>query len=91
MHRHADTGGSPAMSFGLAPLALSAEQVAKLLGISRAHLWRLHSSGRVPRPLRFGRAVRWDRGTLERWLAAGAPTREQWETMNESMAYGRRR
>jgi excisionase family DNA binding protein len=63
-------------------LAISADEVAKLLGISRAHVWRLHSQGRIPRPVRLGRAVRWDRATIERWLAAGAPPRERWEAMH---------
>lgn len=62
-------------------LALSAEEVAEVLGISRAHVWRLHSSGRIPRPVRLGRTVRWDRKTLESWLEAGGPTRDRWEAM----------
>jgi excisionase family DNA binding protein len=63
-------------------LAISADEMAELLGISRAHVWRLHSQGRIPRPVRLGRAVRWDRVTIERWLAAGAPPRERWEAMH---------
>lgn len=62
-------------------LAISADEMAELLGISRAHVWRLHSQGRIPRPVRLGRAVRWDRATIERWLAAGTPPRERWEAM----------
>ena len=63
-------------------LALTAEEVAELLGISRAHVFRLQSSGRLPRPIRLGRAVRWPRITLEAWLAAGAPPRDRWEEMS---------
>lgn len=62
-------------------IALSAEEVALLLGISRAHVFRLASSGRLPRSVRLGRAVRWDRATLEAWLSAGAPPRDRWEAM----------
>jgi excisionase family DNA binding protein len=62
-------------------IALSAEEVALLLGISRAHVFRLASSGRLPRSVRLGRAVRWDRTTLEAWLTAGAPPRDRWEAM----------
>jgi len=62
-------------------LALSAEEVAEALGISRAHVFRLASSGRLPSSFRLGRAVRWDRATLEAWLAAGAPPRERWEEL----------
>lgn len=62
-------------------LALSAEEVADALGISRAHVFRLASSGRLPSSFRLGRAVRWDRATIEAWLAAGAPPRERWEAL----------
>lgn len=65
----------------MSKLALTAGEVAELFGISRAHVWKLHSSGRMPTPIRLGRAVRWDRKSLEAWLAAGAPTRDRWETM----------
>jgi len=66
------------------PIALSADEVALLLGISRAHVWRLASSGRLPRPVRFGRAVRWDRRNIQDWLAAGAPPRDRWEAMRRA-------
>ena len=62
-------------------LALSVEEVAEVLGISRAHVWRLHSSGRIPKPVRLGRAVRWNRKTLENWLEAGGPPRDRWEIL----------
>jgi len=55
---------------------LTAEEVAVALGISRALVWKLHSIGKLPSPVRFGRAVRWHRATLDRWIAAGAPPRE---------------
>lgn len=64
------------------PLALSVEAVAQLLDISPRHVWALHSSGRLgPLPVRFGRAVRWNRRELEEWLDAGAPPRDRWLAM----------
>jgi excisionase family DNA binding protein len=57
----------------IAPIALSAEQVAELLGVSRAHVWRMLKRGQLPTPARLGRLSRWDRRTVEAWLAAGAP------------------
>lgn len=68
---------------GLSPnrLALSAEEVAEALGISRAHVFKLVSSGRLPKPVKLGRAVRWPRKDLEEWLASGAPSRDRWELM----------
>jgi predicted DNA-binding transcriptional regulator AlpA len=65
------------------PLALAANDVAKMLGISERHLWALNSSGRLPRPLRLGRAVRWPVEELRAWLAAGAPERSRWEALRD--------
>ena len=70
---------SPLGHSGSEPLAISAHVAAELLSISERHLWTLHSSGRLPAPVRLGRAVRWRREELEQWLAAGAPPRDQWE------------
>ena len=64
-------------------LALSAAEVAKLLGISERHLWALNSSGRLPRPVRLGRAVRWNLAELRGWLDAGCPERSRWEAMRK--------
>ena len=64
-------------------LALPAVAVAKLLNISERHLWALHSSGRIPRPIRLGRACRWNVNELRAWLAAGAPSRTDWEAAKE--------
>lgn len=60
-------------------LVLSAAETAELLGISQRHLWKLHATQQLPRPVRFGRCVRWRTGELERWLGAGCPDRETWE------------
>ncbi len=67
-------------------LALSAAAVARLLGISERHTWALNSSGRLPKPIRLGRAVRWPVDELRAWLAAGAPPRDRWEAMREGGA-----
>ncbi len=60
-------------------IALSADEVAEMLSISRAHVWKLLSSGRLPRPVRLGRSVRWSRTTLEAWMEAGAPPVDRWQ------------
>ncbi len=62
-------------------LAIPASEVAKLLNVSERHIWAMTSSGRLPRPIRLGRSVRWDRAGLEAWLAAGGPRRDEWERM----------
>ena len=76
-----DTSRGPADGSLHDRLAYSADEVASVLGISRAHVWKLASSGRLPKPIRLGRAVRWPRKDLEEWLAAGAPPRDRWEAM----------
>jgi len=53
------------------PLLLTAKQTAVLLGVSIRHLYKLHSGGRLPRPLRLGRAVRWRRDEIIAWIEAG--------------------
>lgn len=60
-------------------LALTAEQLAAALQVSQRHVWAMHSAGRLPRPIRLGRAVRWPAAAIEGWLAAGCPSREDWE------------
>jgi prophage regulatory protein len=60
-------------------LAVSAKDTGLMLGISERHVWALNSSGRLPRPGRFGRAVRWPVDELRAWLTAGSPERGQWE------------
>ncbi|MCB0325142.1 MAG: helix-turn-helix domain-containing protein [Bdellovibrionales bacterium] len=65
-------------------LVLTAEEVAELLCISRAHVFRLQREGKLPAPVRLGRSVRWPRNELEAWLRAGAPTQQEWQTMQAS-------
>jgi excisionase family DNA binding protein len=52
---------------------LDVTAVANLLGVSSRHVYRLADGGRMPRPLKLGGAVRWDRRTIEDWIAAGCP------------------
>jgi predicted DNA-binding transcriptional regulator AlpA len=66
-------------SFALERLALAASEVAELLGISERHVWSLHSAGLVPRPVSLGRSKRWPIDELRAWLAAGSPSRDNWE------------
>ncbi len=58
-----------------------AVELAEFLGVSRATVCRMNSSGKLPLPVRFNRAVRWDQWIIQEWIAAGAPPRDQWEEM----------
>ena len=64
-------------------LLLKADEAAHLLGISRGHFYSLHSSARVPYPIRLGRCVRWRAEELREWVRAGCPPRHKWAEMQE--------
>jgi len=51
-------------------LALPVGEVAELLGVSERHVWQLAASGRLPKPIRLGRSVRWLRDDLVAHLAS---------------------
>lgn len=54
-------------------LLLTADAVAKLLAISKRSLWRLVSTGRILRPIRIGKMVRWNVEELKQWIARKCP------------------
>jgi predicted DNA-binding transcriptional regulator AlpA len=62
------------------PLLLNSDAAAGFLGVGRATLYRLDMAGRVPRPIHLGRLRRWSRPELRRWVEAGCPARERWES-----------
>lgn len=63
------------------PRAVPAPGVAQILSVSVRMVGKMNSSGRLPRPIHLGRSVRWSVAELEAWLAADAPSRDQWEAM----------
>jgi excisionase family DNA binding protein len=67
------------------PLMISADDLARELGISTRTVRRLDLEGKLPGPVRIGRAVRWPRQTIVEWIAAGAPPRREWEAMRNDL------
>jgi len=63
--------------------ALSATEFGDKLGVSPRHIWRLHATGKLPKPIRLGKSVRWLVNEINEWLEAGAPDRRTWEAMKE--------
>ena len=55
------------------PLLVDATVVAELLGISPRTVWRLLSAGKLPKPVRLGRSVRWRKRLVEDWVSQGCP------------------
>ncbi|QDT04212.1 Helix-turn-helix domain protein [Rubripirellula lacrimiformis] len=54
-------------------VAMSVDDVATLLQCSPAHVRRLADSGRMPRPFRIGRLVRWEPSAVRAWISDGCP------------------
>jgi prophage regulatory protein len=68
------------------PILFTPEQTAAALGIGRSQLWRLHSAGRLPAPVRLGqRCPRWRADELRVWVAAGCPSRDEWEKIKRTL------
>jgi len=73
------TNGQPA---SILPLLLDAKDVGRLLSVSTKTVRRMNASGRLPRPVQPSPgAVRWRTAELEAWIAAGCPSRRDWEAM----------
>ena len=62
-------------------IVIRAAELAQLLDVSECHIWALNNSGKLPRPVRLGRRVLWNRAEIEAWIGAGAPARDRWEVM----------
>jgi predicted DNA-binding transcriptional regulator AlpA len=61
------------------PLLLTAKQASAVCGRSLRSWRSWDSAGRIPRPVRLGRATMWRRRELEDWIEAGCPSRVNWE------------
>jgi predicted DNA-binding transcriptional regulator AlpA len=68
-------------------LAVAPSVAARMLGISRAQLWKLHSAGKLPSPIYLSRkAPRWRMEELRAWVRAGCPERTTWQKMKGARA-----
>ena len=57
------------------PRLLRVADLARLMQVSVRTVWRLRSLGILPTPVRVGGSVRWERQTVETWLATGCQSR----------------
>jgi len=53
---------------------LHVDEVAGMLSVSSRQVYRLADGGLMPKPLKLGGSVRWDRKVVEDWVAAGCPS-----------------
>lgn len=56
-----------------APL-MTIDDVAEHLQCSKRTVYRLVDNGSIPRPVRLGSLMRWNRSAFEQWIAAGCPS-----------------
>jgi excisionase family DNA binding protein len=59
-------------------LLLGMREAAKLLGVSERTIWGMANEGKMPKPIRLGRAVRWSLDELRAWVNHGCPPQAQW-------------
>lgn len=67
-------------------LAVSARDLKEMLNVSLRQIWRLNSAGKLPKPIRLGGSVRWNRAEIQQWFGAGCPDRRTWEARKEVQA-----
>ena len=63
------------------PLAISARELARLLDVSLRQVWRLNSTGKLPKPVRLGGSVKWRRSEILAWLGQNCPDRAEWDAI----------
>lgn len=68
----------------LAPLAVSARQLAGMLDLSVRTIRTMDAAGKLPRGVRIGRSVRWPVDELRDWLDAGCPDRASWQAIRRN-------
>lgn len=56
-----------------APKLLNMHQVCALTGFTRVHINNLANTGRMPKPLKIGRSIRWRASDIDAWIDAGCP------------------
>lgn len=81
------TEAKPAKSAEIPPgehYTVKTPGLAILLSCSEKHVQNLDASGRLPQPIRLGKAKLWPTDEIRHWLAAGAPPRERWEHLKNA-------
>lgn len=63
---------------------LTAKTLGEMLSLSKRQIFRLNSSGILPKPIRIGGSVRWAESTISEWLKIGAPDRKTFEAIQQA-------
>jgi predicted DNA-binding transcriptional regulator AlpA len=70
----------------LPPMLLSADDLAKLLRVSKATIWRLRAAGKLLKPIESlgPQLLRWRYDETWRWIKAGMPNAATWTEMEKA-------
>ena len=71
------------------PLVCGVTDLAIALGgkskpLSERTIYRLLDKGEIPKPIKIGRRIVWPVEMIKAWLAAGAPSAEEWDGMQSN-------
>lgn len=58
---------------------LTAGALAEMLALSKRTVHRLHSSGRIPNPVRIGKNVRWRASDIADWIEWDCHSRAEFD------------
>ena len=60
---------------------LSAKELAGKLLLSARTVWRLRSSGKLPKPVHVGNSIRWRQSDITFWLEKNCPDQRTFDAM----------
>jgi prophage regulatory protein len=66
-------------AYRIEPLAVEADEAARICGVGRTLWYDLRAAGRLPEPVRLGRRVLWRVAELRAWMAARCPPLQRWK------------
>lgn len=64
---------------------LTIDQVAELMNVCPRTINRLNAAGKLPKAIKIGRALRWNRVELMTWLNYGGLARAKWQPIWEGL------
>src|SRR4051794_40698301 len=70
----------------LAPLAVDAKQLARLLSVGVRTIRTWDAAGKLPTPARVVGRTLWYLPEIRSWLKAGAPPRDEWEVRKAALS-----
>lgn len=70
------------------PTLLDVAALAARLNVSARTVRRLDATGKIPQPIRIGRALRWHPDEIAAWEKENMPERNRWEAIRVAKKLG---